>query len=151
MITRIRTWWDTRSPWRIAARAQDRAARSAAQALDIDREFTAYVMWASGRIEELKTAVALESQAITEITSITTSLREANTDLLSQLTTTREERDSARSFAALVEAENARLVEQLTAARKELDRAILSTPDHRMTSLNDTLTAIDEVLGEWAA
>ena len=151
MITRIRTWWDTRSPWRIAARAQDRAARSAAQALDIDREFTAYVMWASARIEELKTAVSLEGQAFAECVDRLTDVRGMNRSLFIKEQATREERDSARSFAALVEAENARLVEQLTAARKELDRAILSTPDHRMTSLNDTLTAIDEVLGEWAA
>ena len=136
MITRLRTWWDTRSPWRIAARAQDRAARSAAQALDIDREFTGYVMWASARIDELKDELAVEK-------AISTAMQAALTDSYTTTQATQTERDQARSFAALVEAENARLVEQLTAARKELDRAILSTPDHRMTSLNDTLTAID--------
>ena len=144
MITRIRTWWDTRSPWRIAARAQDRAGRAAAQALDIDREFTAYVMWASGRIDELKDQLAVE-------TASSTGLGKALANECASNKALQVDRNHARSFAALVEAENARLVEQLTAARKELDRAILSTPDHRMTSLNDTLTAIDEVLGEWAA
>ncbi|MDO8308586.1 MAG: hypothetical protein Q7V58_09575 [Actinomycetota bacterium] len=51
MNTRLRAWWDQRSPWRIAARAQARSADCLSQLIDCDREFTAYINWASVEIE----------------------------------------------------------------------------------------------------
>ena len=126
MIARIRAWWDACSPWRIAARAEINLLEvawqlkaAAAEQEQIDREFTAYINWASVEIEARDLTIADHASRLRDAQAaharhqedLSTSMRETAQALL--------ERNRARNTAVQLE--------QQLAALTDLTRLLLLT------------------------
>lgn len=146
MIARLRTWWDRRSPWARAARAEVRSKEVLEALLDAEREFTAYITWATERITTLEGACRLADAHRSALGLTITALRTNEATLASLTTMLRDQRDSARSVAVRLEQENAHLLAVVRSANTELCKAVMWAPAERMPELAAVLDVVDEAL-----
>lgn len=146
MITRLCTWWDRHSPWRAVERAEARAKATAVQLLEVESEFTAYITWATQRIDRLERFQSRGLDREITLTRANLGLRADNATLTRLTTAVRDQRESARSVAVRLEQENAHLLAVVRSANTELCKAVMWAPAERMPELAAVLDVVDEAL-----
>ena len=147
MIARLRTWWDRRSPWRAVERAEARAKATALQLLEVESEFTAYITWATQRIDTMQES-AWRTLTLTRAERSIASFQLALVRrwMVGQRDEADRQRDSARSVAVRLEQENAHLLAVVRSANTELCTAVMWAPAERMPELAAVLDVVDEAL-----
>lgn len=142
-----RTWWDRRSPWARAARAEVRSKEVLEALLDAEREFTAYITWATQRIDTMQES-AWRTLTLTRAERSIASFQLALVRrwMVGQRDEADRQRDSARRVAVRLEQENAHLLDVVRSANRELCKAVMWAPAERMPELAAVLGDVDEAL-----